>query len=87
MDVHYGDTLHFVMLRMRTFVCIIVLTRGIEPFRNRKICGHSDGVLIRIFVPKRDAVTGERGRLHNEDLCGLYNSQNMIQLIKSRTMR
>jgi hypothetical protein len=41
---------------------------------------------MRIFEPKRDAVTGERGRLYNEELCALYSSPN-IQVIKPRRMR
>jgi hypothetical protein len=44
-------------------------------------------VLGRIFGPKRDEVTGEWRRLHNEDLNGLYSSPNIIQVIRSRGMR
>jgi hypothetical protein len=36
---------------------------------------------------KRDEVTGEWRRLHNEELCGLYSSPNVIRVIKSRTLR
>ena len=34
-------------------------------------------LLKRIFVPKRDEVTGEWRKLHNEDLNGLYFSPNI----------
>jgi hypothetical protein len=44
-------------------------------------------VLRRIFGPKRDEVTGERRRLHNEELNDLYSSPNIIQVIKSTKMR
>jgi hypothetical protein len=44
-------------------------------------------VLRRIFVPKRDEVTGEWRRLHNEELYGLYSSPNIIRVIKSRRLR
>jgi hypothetical protein len=44
-------------------------------------------VLRRIFGPKRDEVTGEWGRLHNEELNDLYSSPNIIWEIKSRRMR
>jgi hypothetical protein len=44
-------------------------------------------VLRRIFGPKRDGVTGEWRKLHNEELHVLYSSQNIIRQIKSRRMR
>jgi hypothetical protein len=43
-------------------------------------------VLRRIFGPKRDEVTGEWRRLHNEELNDLYSSPNIIRVIKSRRM-
>ena len=43
-------------------------------------------VLSRIFGPRRDEVTGEWRRLHNE-LNGLYSSPNIVRVIKSRRMR
>ena len=44
-------------------------------------------VLRRIFGPKRDGVTGEWRKLHNEELNDLYSSSNIISMIKSRRMR
>jgi len=44
-------------------------------------------VLRRIFGPRRDEVTGEWRRLHNEDLNDLYCSPNIVRVIKSRRMR
>jgi hypothetical protein len=41
----------------------------------------------RIFVPKRDKVTGEWRKLHNEELNDLYFSPSIVQVIKSRGMR
>jgi hypothetical protein len=53
--------------------------RRLRVFENR--------VLRRIFGPKRDGVTGEWRRLHNEELNDLYSSQNIIRVIKSGCMR
>jgi hypothetical protein len=44
-------------------------------------------VLRRIFGPRRDEVTGEWRRLHNEELNVLYCSPNIVRVIKSRRMR
>jgi len=44
-------------------------------------------VLRRIFGPKRDEVTRERRKLHNEDLNDLYSSPNIFRVIKTRRMR
>jgi hypothetical protein len=44
-------------------------------------------VLRKIFGPKRDEVTGEWRKLHNEELHILYSSQNIIRQIKARRMR
>jgi hypothetical protein len=40
-----------------------------------------------IFGAKRDEVTGEWRRLHNEERKDLYSSPNIIPVIKSRIMR
>jgi hypothetical protein len=44
-------------------------------------------VLRRIFGPKRDEVTGEWRKLHNEELHILYSSPYIIRQIKSSRMR
>jgi hypothetical protein len=41
-------------------------------------------VLRRIFGPKRDEVTGEWRRLHNEELHALCSSPNIFLVIKSK---
>jgi hypothetical protein len=44
-------------------------------------------VLRRIFGLKRDEMTGEWRKLHNEELRDLYSSPSIIRIIKSRRMR
>jgi hypothetical protein len=44
-------------------------------------------VLRGIFGPKRDEVTGEWRKLHNEELRDLYSSPSIIRIIKSWRMR
>jgi hypothetical protein len=44
-------------------------------------------VLRTIFGPKRDEVTGDWRKLHNEELHNLYSSPNIIRMIKSRRIR
>ena len=53
--------------------------RRLRLFENR--------VLRRIFGPKRDEVTGEWRKLHNEELNDLYSSPIIVRVIKSRRMR
>jgi hypothetical protein len=43
-------------------------------------------VLRRIFGPKRDDVTGEWRKLHNEELHYLYSFPDIIRQIKSRQL-
>ena len=43
-------------------------------------------VLRRIFGPKRDGVTGEWRKLHNEKLDDLYSLPNIFRVMKSGRM-
>jgi hypothetical protein len=68
-----------VLYRCETWSLTLREEHRLRVFENR--------VLRRIFGPKRDEVTGEWRKLHNEELHILYSSPNIIQQIKSRRMR
>jgi hypothetical protein len=53
--------------------------RRLRVFENR--------VLRRVFGPKRDEVTAEWRKLHNEELNDLYSLSNIVRVVKSRRMR
>jgi hypothetical protein len=44
-------------------------------------------VLMRIFGPERDEVTGDWRKLHNEELHNFDPSPNRIRMMKSRKMK
>jgi hypothetical protein len=52
--------------------------------RRLRVC--ENRVLIRIFRPKKEGVTGEWRKIHNEDLNDLYSSPNIVRVINSRGM-
>ena len=53
--------------------------RRLRVFENRALRG--------IFGPKRDEVTEEWRKLHNDGLNDLYCSPNIVRVVKSRRMR
>ena len=55
--------------------------------KERRLNVLENRLLRRIFGPKRDEVTGEWSKLHNEELSDLYPSPNIFRVIKSRRVR
>ena len=53
--------------------------RRLRVFENR--------MLRRVFGPKRDEVTGEWRKLHNEELSNLCSLPNVVRVVNSRRMR
>ena len=76
-------------LKTKTYRTIIlpVVLYGCETWsltlrEERRLRVFEDRVLRRIFGPKRDEVTGEWRKLHNDELDYLYCSPNIVRTIK-----
>ena len=81
-------------IKIKKFITIIlhVILYGCETWsltlrEERRLRVFENGMLRRIFGPKRDEVTREWRRLHNGDLNDLYYSPNIVRVVKSRRMR
>jgi len=75
----------------RTIILTVVVygceTWSLTLRENRTLRVFENRVLRRIFGLKRDEVTGEWRKLHDEELNDLYCSPSIVRLIKSRRMR
>jgi hypothetical protein len=68
-----------VLYGCKTLILSLSEEHGLRVFKKK--------VLRRIFGPKRDSVTGDWRKLHNEELNDLYSSPSLIRMIKSMRMR
>ena len=75
----------------RTIILPVVLyeceTWSLTLREERELRVFENMVFRRIFGPRRDDVTGEWRRLHNEEINDLYCSRNIVRVIKWRRMR
>jgi hypothetical protein len=70
----------------RAIILFVVLygceTWSLTFWEERRLRLFENGVLGRIFGPKRDEVTEEWRKLHNEELNDLYSSPTIIRMMK-----
>ena len=75
----------------RTIILPVVLygceTWSLTLREERRLRVFENRMLRRVFGPKRDEVTGEWRKLHNEGLSDLYSLPNIVRVVKSRRMR
>jgi hypothetical protein len=62
-----------------TWILTLRVEHRLRVFKNR--------VLRRMFGPEREKVIGGWRRLHNEEFHNLYTSENIVRVIKSRSVR
>jgi hypothetical protein len=85
-----GNFLH-ITLYIITIILPVVLygceTWSLTLREEHRLRVFQNRVLRRIFGPKKDGLTGQWRKLHNDELNDLYSSPNIVQVIKSRRMR
>ena len=77
--IYRNIILRVVLYGCETWSLTLREERRLKLFENK--------VLRRIYGPRRDEVTGDWMRLHNEEINDLYSSPNIVRVIKSRRMR
>ena len=79
------DGIFFVTIFMK--ISKLIKTWSLTLREERKLRVFENMALRRIFGTRRDEVTGDWRRLHNEELNDLYSSPNIVPVIKWRRMR
>jgi hypothetical protein len=72
---------------MYLVIPVNVVCTTVQKHITNKGRAYTEGIWLRIFGPKRDEVTGEWRKLHNEELHILYSAPDIIRQVKSRRMR
>jgi hypothetical protein len=79
-----------IKIRIYKTIILLVLLYGCETwsltFREEHRLRGFENRVLRIFGSKRDEVTGDRRKLHNDELHNLYSSPYIIRMIKARRM-
>jgi hypothetical protein len=87
LEVNTDKTKYMVMSRVLPVILYECETWSLTLREERRLRVFENRVLRRVFGLKRDEVTGEWRKLHNEELNELYSLPNIVQVVKSRRMR
>ena len=81
----------YIFYIYRTIILLVVLygceTWSLTLREERRLRVFENMVLRRVFGPKREEVTEEWRKQHNEELNDLYSLPNIVRVVKSRRMR
>jgi hypothetical protein len=80
LSVAYPALKIFLLIKVLKLKFIKLLSTRLREEHRLRVC--ENRVLRRLFVPRRDEVTGDWRKLHNEELHNLYSSPNIIMMIK-----
>jgi hypothetical protein len=82
----------YIKIKIYRTIILPVVLYGCETWsltlrEERRLRVSENRVLRRMFGSKKDEVSRERRKLHNEELNDLYSSPNIVRVVKSRIMR
>jgi len=91
-DLCFGSASKNLKIKIYRTIILPVVLYGCETWsltfrEEHRLRVFENRVLRRVFGPKRDEVTGEWRKLHNEELGDVYSLSNIVRVVKSRRMR
>ena len=75
----YWKRLCILIVSLCILIVVYVLSMSLREERRLRV--FENRVIRRVFGPKRDEVTGEWRKLHNEELSDLYSLPNIVRVV------